>query len=399
MKLLLHIGTEKTGTTSSQKWAASNRENLIKQGVFYSKVLGSISHVKIYLWALPPEKDNPGFAHINALTVDARRKFQADLPELLSKEVEEAKKLGCHTFLISNEHCHSHLRKEAEIRKLHGLLQPLFASIQVVCSFRPQVDLAVSFSSTVSRGFFRVGSSFFEAIKPSVPYYNYDRLEQRWSAVFGSESLDFFAFKKEPDTIAALSARLGLDVADFNTIQTFNEALDIQSIALTNALVDMPYKPSRELRKIIGAQMLCSTGGERVRIGLDFAEKIHAKFVESNAAFAARCPSISVEDLTPDWARFEAEQNLSQLDQPCSFSDKLGELMMRIDRQHISTTIALKLSETERALALRKPESADKFCTVAEALLQTLPDDTPSNRAQLEKNITRLRKAIVQQQV
>lgn len=109
MKLLLHVGTEKTGTTSAQQWAANNRENLLKQGVFYSKILGPTNHMKIYLWALPPEKNDAGFFLIGLPTVHARRKFQAELPDLLASEVEEARRLGCYNLLISNENCHSHL--------------------------------------------------------------------------------------------------------------------------------------------------------------------------------------------------------------------------------------------------------------------------------------------------
>jgi hypothetical protein len=66
---------------------------------------------------------------------------------------------------------------------------------------------------------------------------------------FENLSLDFFAFQKEPDTVAALSARLGLDIASFEQVQTFNEALDIQTSALTNTLVNTSYKPSVQFNK------------------------------------------------------------------------------------------------------------------------------------------------------
>jgi hypothetical protein len=35
MKLILHIGTHKTGTTSLQAWLANNREALAANGVSY----------------------------------------------------------------------------------------------------------------------------------------------------------------------------------------------------------------------------------------------------------------------------------------------------------------------------------------------------------------------------
>jgi len=394
MKLFLHIGTEKTGTTSAQEWAANNRDLLVKQGVFYSKVLGPTNHMKVYLWALPPEKNDNGFFLNGLSSVDDRRKFQAELPKLLAEEVDYARKLGCHTFLISNEHCHSHLKFEAEVAKLHSLLRPLFEAIQVLCSFRPQVDLAVSFSSTASRSFRRIGSDFFESIGPDILYYNYAALERRWASVFGSGALDFFAFRSEPDTTLALSARLGLDIEEFQPAQFLNEALDIQTIALTNALVDTSGRSSLRLNNTIRAQLDSLGCSERLQLGSDLAKRVQAKFLLSNTDFVNRCPSISLEDLSPDWKRYEVEQNVSMLDLPCPFSEKLIE-MMRLQDMHLTLAkISQRVTEGERAIALRNIVNAEKFCQRAEFLFQRLSGKPSANWEIIAKRILQLRKTI-----
>jgi hypothetical protein len=350
--------------------------------------------MKVYLWALPPEKNDAGFFLTGLSRIDDRRKFQAELPELLAEEIDYARKLGCHTFLISNEHCHSHLKLEAEVAKLHGLLRPLFESIQVLCSFRPQVDLAVSFSSTASRNFRRIDSTFFEAIGPDTLYYNYDALERRWASVFGSGALDFFAFRAEPDTTLALSARLELDIAEFQPAEVLNESLDIQTIALTNALVDASGKSSLRLNNTIRVQLDSLGCSEKLQLGSDLARRVQANFLLSNTDFVNRCPSISLEDLSPDWNRYEVGQNLSKLDLPCPFSEKMIEMMQLQDMHLTLAKISQRVAEGERAIALRNIVNAEKFCQRAEFLFQRLSGESTSNWEIIAKRIMQLRKTI-----
>ena len=52
MKLILHIGTAKTGTTTLQHWFASNRESLQVQGIYYPNSLGKVNHRKLSLFAI-----------------------------------------------------------------------------------------------------------------------------------------------------------------------------------------------------------------------------------------------------------------------------------------------------------------------------------------------------------
>ena len=65
MDLFLHIGMEKTATTSTQRWFADNRAALRAQGVAYSRVLGLITHRKLCLWSLNADRDDNGFVRNN----------------------------------------------------------------------------------------------------------------------------------------------------------------------------------------------------------------------------------------------------------------------------------------------------------------------------------------------
>src|SRR5262249_10525719 len=139
MKLILHIGTEKTGTTTTQGWLSDNREALAQQGVFYSKVLGTGCHVKLHLWCLTPGLHDESFQRIKITSDADRRAFRARLPDEFAAEVSEAKNAGCHTFLISNELCHSRLTIRKEVDRVREFLEPHFDEIQLICALRPQI--------------------------------------------------------------------------------------------------------------------------------------------------------------------------------------------------------------------------------------------------------------------
>ena len=61
MKLILHIGTAKTGTTTLQHWFASNRESLQAQGIYYPKSLGKVNHRALSIFAMNPERPDDSF--------------------------------------------------------------------------------------------------------------------------------------------------------------------------------------------------------------------------------------------------------------------------------------------------------------------------------------------------
>ena len=57
MQCILHIGTEKTGTTLIQNWLYANQEALSEQGVFLSEQLGKTNNRLISAY-FQPELDD-----------------------------------------------------------------------------------------------------------------------------------------------------------------------------------------------------------------------------------------------------------------------------------------------------------------------------------------------------
>ena len=151
MKLIIHIGTEKTGTSSLQLWGAKNRQSLQKAGIFYSRSLGDIDHRKASVYPLDYGLSDDGFERYKIRSNSEFETFNAQLELDLKSEVEFAKSLNCRHFIVSSEHFHSRVVTKEMVERVKALFAPHFSSddIQILCYVRPQADL---FQSRLSVG-------------------------------------------------------------------------------------------------------------------------------------------------------------------------------------------------------------------------------------------------------
>lgn len=372
MKLLLHIGTEKTGTTSLQHWGALNRPALIRQGVFYSKALGQVNHRKISLWALDPDTRDEGWDSYGLTTTAQRDHLRATLPGELADEVAQARKRGCHTFVISNEHCQSRLRTATSIQRLQAMLAPLFDEITILCSLRPQIDVAVSLASTLARGYQRVDRTRFLRIRAHNAYYNYEDLHQRWATGFGDQNLRFVPFRRQPDLVEHLTQLLNLDKTTLTPPARFNEALDVRVMAMVNVIIAARETRPQDagLATLPFDRLPCT---EKLQPGLEIARRVQARFDKSNANLAARRPDVTAADLQPDWSKYEAPPNLGLLNQGAIFADPLSATLAIASQQVALAQIKQHLAEAERAIARKNLTEARKFLAQVRPLLKQIP--------------------------
>jgi hypothetical protein len=381
MKLIFHIGTEKTGTTTTQHWAARNRDALMRQGVRYSHVLGPVSHAKLYLCCLSPGRQDEGFRRHNLSTEADRQEFRARLQEEFTTEVGEASKSGCHTFLISNELCHSRLVTLEEVQRAREFLAPHFDEIEVLCGLRPQIDLAVSHTSNVAKGGDRITRAYFERIGPELSYYNYQTFAGRWSTAFGAEKLTLVPIRRTPDFTDVVAARAGIDTTDLQPPVRSNEALDVRVMAMTNAMKAQPLSEGRRTEPFayiprgVLHDMPCE---ERLQPGLELARSVQARFEESNRDLTNGRTDVEMADLEPDWSRYEGPGNLDLLEQPCAFSRELADLVQLFNQSIALAQAQHAIVDAERHL--RHPLIARRRLNAALSLLALLKQAENSSR-------------------
>lgn len=148
MKLILHIGTEKTGTTSIQRFLIFNRELLNSNSILIPK---TISHADgNHRWA-------PVFAYDDDFEDEFTKQFLTKRPqerkELSNQKLIEFKKeismSNANICIISSEHLSSRLTKIENIKKLKELFSSLFDDISIILYIRQPIEAAISLLSTL----------------------------------------------------------------------------------------------------------------------------------------------------------------------------------------------------------------------------------------------------------
>ena len=130
-RLLLHIGTEKTGTTAWQAWLAHQREALDQRGFAVPTSLGPTNHRKLPTSCFDLDRVDDmvirsGLAPTTA--ADRQRTYRA-WQQAFATEVQQRPH---HTWLVSSEHCSSRLTRPVELARLQLCLKELFAETIVL---------------------------------------------------------------------------------------------------------------------------------------------------------------------------------------------------------------------------------------------------------------------------
>lgn len=194
MNVILHIGTEKTGTTALQSFFTSNRHRIRKAGFAYLESLGLPSNRKLASYCFNEDRHDDYHVACGIVSSEKRKKWGKQFLADLDNEIKSLDK-NIHTVVISNEQFHSRLEHIEEIERVKDILLGYFDSVQVCVYLRRQDKVACSLYSTA----LKCGHSM-NNILPGVSsedhYYNYRVFLNKWSHVFGEEKLRVRIFER-----------------------------------------------------------------------------------------------------------------------------------------------------------------------------------------------------------
>lgn len=198
MKLILHIGTEKTGTTSIQTYLYENRDLLIESGFYIPKIFGKINHRKVPAYCVRAEKLDEFHKSNHIVTEEQFIVFKQNLYKEIQDEFKNLPN-NIHTVIISSEHFHSRLIFQDEVDNVQKLFAPFFSEIKIITYLRRQIELVTSLYSTdlKSGNIVPELNTFIKnrCVLQS-PYFNYVKFLSLWENSFGKENLEVRLFEK-----------------------------------------------------------------------------------------------------------------------------------------------------------------------------------------------------------
>lgn len=231
-KCILHIGSEKTGSTALQHFFNANRENL--RNYYYSKALGECNN---YLLSLAfcdnyvLNRDVFDLEHIDLI-----ENYEAKRHEIISLFKKERRNHADSDWIISSEHLSSRLLKRSSIQKIKKLLQELgFSEIIVSIYFRNIYEYVYSqyYTYLESGG----NAEFIEFICSSynLRNSNYYGVYRVWSDVF--ERIDVLVYRKNMNIIPDFIDKYEIDFINEPDIKFSKNTTRVDEIENLNKIL------------------------------------------------------------------------------------------------------------------------------------------------------------------
>lgn len=231
MKAFLHIGTEKTGTTTIQNFLAKNRKYLLENGYLYPSSPGKTNHIKLAIFAMKSSEIRYIHKIFGLTTSEQVTKFKSQFKKKFKKELSIA---NFQTAILSSEHCSSQLIFKEDIERLKTFLDDFFEETKLIIYLRRQDKYLASLYSTgiicgQTKGF------SLPSKQTLARRYDYYHILKKWESVFGKDKIIVKVFERDrmlegnllTDFIKALDIKLD---NQYVLIPNLNQSLDIYSL-------------------------------------------------------------------------------------------------------------------------------------------------------------------------
>lgn len=214
-KVILHIGLEKTGTTTIQRVFNSNSELLMDKGVYYPRYFGEENHVCLYNYAKSKSAIDELRIYSGLKSEDDVEKFRIDFRDMFLKDVKDK---NPEYLVLSNEHLSSRLSGVEGVSRLKELLESISDDIKVVMYVRNIFDFLVSsYSTAIKCG---ETKSFIDYIPDGkeLPFrYKLSSVVKLWLTVFGKDRVLIRPFSRahlvDGDILSDFISGAGLPVS------------------------------------------------------------------------------------------------------------------------------------------------------------------------------------------
>lgn len=240
----IHIGFEKTGTTTLQTFFKDNEALLQKAGFSYlcdnsKPYFEGIGHFPI-----------AGCFHSERPKFISEHKFRpsSEVLDALRKDIEQCQK----HVILSCEHFSSRLHNLKYLKVIRASLPG--RNVRIICYLRRQDDMALAAFSTMILSGHIDPFSISEVIKPTADYFNYNKICSLWASVFGTDNVIVREFDRESlkdaDIRYDFLNLLNIDPGGFRFGEDKNISLDatqLEALRVVNKHLDDHHGDNRDL--------------------------------------------------------------------------------------------------------------------------------------------------------
>ncbi|HEB9969438.1 coiled-coil domain-containing protein [Campylobacter coli] len=244
MTAYVHIGTEKTGTTSIQEFLYINKSIIQKQNYFFAQSIGIKNHWDLAFLGYSLNKKDSYILNNSLWNFQAIKQHKKNIFSKIKDEVKFN-----HKIIFSSELLQSRLTRKREIVKLYTFLKKIgFTNIKVICYIRDANEMlrsllseAIKWEEIDSFELKEEKEEYKLGYKKNLFHFhhicNHKQTLQWWGEIFGKENLIVRLFDNnefyQGDLLKDFIHSIGLEWDDeFIIPPKQNESLDLLGIDL-----------------------------------------------------------------------------------------------------------------------------------------------------------------------
>jgi hypothetical protein len=382
-RIYVHIGGEKTGTTSLQVFLHQNAEQLKGNGIIYPNnnkraYFDSTAHFPL----AAKLADGP----LDFISTSKRRTLEKAEEHLIT----DLKGGSQHIVVLSCEHFSSRVRDVNKLAHFRSILMQIADEVRIVFYLRDQASLSLAAFSTKILSGRRSGFNPDE-INPNNAYFNHLTTLDLWSSAFGPENIIAREYDKgalvNGDICDDFCNILGVPCLGFVRASKQNESLDASTLELVRQLNQVMtswqddldrYRLDNYVRNAIILPRIEKVSGNNLRLSFEERALIANRFNAVNDELNRRYMNGA---LSRKW--FGGEDNLKWADERTA-----GEISSGPDLAHRLSQVTVKLA---RDFCVQEAQLRD-----AQAQLRDARAPLQEVRAQLQeaqKLLSKVRKS------
>jgi len=287
MKLTVHIGTTKTGSSSIQSFTRLNKAALKERGILIPSSLGREIHLNAVLASLPYGESRDLARTIPIVSAEHHAEFRASVVSAFRQEVADA--VDCTETVITAEQLHSRMPNREDIAHFRELFCQGFSDVRIVVYVRPQLDQIVSLYSTMLRGGYAdpIDDFLQSRMRPAFrSYFSLQDIIERWSAVFGAAHVlvrPYKAISHKNGCLGDFAGLLGIDLDEghWNLEGKANASINMAGQELLLLLNQTEALSAEQRRKVVRwAERNCSGPGAAPSLAM--AQRFVKPYLDSN---------------------------------------------------------------------------------------------------------------------